>query len=146
MRRAVLAALSSALLLAACSKDVEQRGFVMNQDIVAELRPGVQTRDAVRRAMGSPSSVAPFDKDLWYYIGETQESVSFFEPTVTERHILILKFDDAGTLQSVRRLDGNDARAVQIVERETPTAGHELTILQQLLGNVGRFVKKDEGS
>ena len=32
-----------------------------------------------------------------------------------------------------------DARKIEIVERVTPTAGKEFTILRQLFGNIGRF-------
>ena len=45
------------------------------------------------------------------------------------------------------RLDKNSGRAFQVVDRKTPTRGKELTILEQLLGNVGRFggVEEDDG-
>jgi len=33
----------------------------------------------------------------------------------------------------------NDKKEVELVSRVTPTAGNELSIIQQLFGNVGRF-------
>jgi len=33
----------------------------------------------------------------------------------------------------------NDRREVELVSRVTPTAGNELSLIQQLFGNVGRF-------
>jgi hypothetical protein len=40
-------------------------------------------------------------------------------------------------------LDEEESQEVTLVSRQTPTAGHKLSILEQLLGNVGRFVKKE---
>jgi len=35
----------------------------------------------------------------------------------------------------------NDKKEVDLVARVTPTAGNELSIIQQLFGNVGRFAQ-----
>ncbi len=40
---------------------------------------------------------------------------------------------------SVRRYGLGDARSIEPVERSTSTGGKKLTILQQLVGNIGRF-------
>ncbi|MCY3982229.1 MAG: hypothetical protein OXF51_10845, partial [Alphaproteobacteria bacterium] len=52
---------------------------------------------------------------------------------------LILRFDDAGLLSEVGTMDAKSGKEVILVRRETPTAGHSLTILEQILGNIGRF-------
>ena len=74
--------------------------------------------------------------------------VAFLDPEILERKILVVRFDKQGVVQQVEHLDKQDGRDVQIVDRKTPTRGKELTILKQLLGNVGKFAgpEVDDGS
>ena len=53
--------------------------------------------------------------------------------------MLVIRFNKQGIVQKVEHLDKQDGRELQIVDRKTPTRGKELTILEQLLGNIGRF-------
>ena len=41
--------------------------------------------------------------------------------------------------QDVKILGLEDAQKIEMVDRVTPTAGKELTILKQIFGNIGRF-------
>jgi len=50
-----------------------------------------------------------------------------------------IHFDPSGVVEDVKVYGPDDARQVKLVDRTTPTAGKEITVLQQLLGNVGRF-------
>ena len=136
-RGALLAAAVAAL--AACTSTVEQHGHVLPERVISELRPGLVTRDGVVALLGTPSTVAPFDDKVWYYISEDLKTVAFLRPDVVDRTVLVLRFDDAGMLSDVSTLDADAGTEVAVVTRETPTAGHELTFLEQLLGNVGRF-------
>lgn len=131
------------LLAVGCSANVDSNGYVLRPEAVAQLEPGRQDTEAVRRLLGTPSSVAPFDPNVWYYIGQTTETVAFFDPTVTGRHILVLRFDDTGTLAEMNTLSGENGRQVALVSRETPTRGHSLGFMEQLLGNLGRFNKPE---
>ena len=39
----------------------------------------------------------------------------------------------------------DDANEVVLVERETPTSGSELSVIEQFIGNIGRFnLPRDE--
>ena len=49
-----------------------------------------------------------------------------------------ITFDDAGNVAGVRTLGLEDGQEVAMNRNETPTRGRELTIIEQLLGNVGR--------
>ena len=44
-----------------------------------------------------------------------------------------------GTVAEVTEYDVSDSRQVNYVARTTPTRGRELTLLEQVLGNVGRL-------
>ena len=64
----VLAAATTALIvLGACAPRVATVGNAPRKEQLDKVRPG-QTKEQVRQALGSPSSVAMFDKNIWYYI------------------------------------------------------------------------------
>jgi len=128
-----------AALMAACSPTVEQHGHVVPERVVSELKPGLVTKDGVVALLGTPSTVAPFDDNVWYYVGEDLKTVAFFRPEIVKRTVLALHFNEDGMLTEMSELDADAGTEVAVVTRETPTAGHEMTFLEQLLGNVGRF-------
>ena len=83
--------------------------------------------------------MATFKNETWYYIGGRVKTVSFFKPEFLDRKIVIVKFNSAGVVDSVESRDAPTDKEVKLVERETPTKGKELTIIKQLIGNIGRF-------
>jgi len=142
MRRTVpllLAGVVAAPLLAACETIVDQRGFAATPGAVEKLEVGAQSREDVVRLIGSPSAVATFNPNVWYYISQKQETWAFMKTETLEQKVIQLTFDDTGRLKAQKSYDLADAKDITMVARITPTAGKELTILEQVLGNVGRF-------
>ncbi len=137
--RPLLLAGAAALILAGCAERVDVRGNLPDVEQVVEIEPGMSTRDDVVRLLGTPSTLSSFKDRTWYYIGQRQEQTAFFRPDVTDRSVLIVTFDGRGVVQETRLNTIEDGRDVELVERETPTEGRELTVLQQIFGNLGRF-------
>lgn len=127
--------------VAACSPRVEARGNLPDPQRLAKIKPGVDSRERVADMLGSPSSIAVFDQETWYYISERVETVAFFEPEVTDRKVVILHFDNKGVVKDIETLGLEDGNNIQPVDRVTPTAGREFTVMEQLIGNLGRFNK-----
>ena len=130
---------AAGLAFAGCTPAVDHRGYVVPKQAVGKLAAGTATRSEVLQALGTPSTTAAFDDNTWYYFGETVQREAFLDPELIERHVLILRFDDGGLLSEVGTRDARSGREVTLVSRETPTAGHSLTVIEQILGNIGRF-------
>ncbi len=126
-------------LATACSPTVDLRGHLPSAEQLERLAPGLQSRNDVIEILGSPSMVATFGDETWFYVGEKTERIAFLEPTVLERTVIALRFDQNGRLTAVDRLGLKDGKVIEPVDRITPTAGKELTFLEQLIGNLGRF-------
>ena len=133
----------AAVAVVGCSPTVDQRGFVAPQEGRERLLPGAHTRDDVLAVLGSPSTVAAFDPNTWFYVGATTARTAFLDPGLLERRILVVGFDDTGTLERLEEIDPARAQAVTLVGRETPTAGRSLSFLEQIVGNIGRFNAPD---
>ena len=133
------------LLLASCSSEPLTRGYVPDQDRLAELQPGVHDRNSVEEILGSPSNIGTFQDSTWYYVTRHTEKLAFFEEEVKEQQVVAIQFDDAGLVSEIRQYSLDDAQVIEPVDRVTPTRGRELTIIEQLIGNIGRFQRGGAG-
>ena len=139
-----IAAGTLAGLLVACSPIVTQRGNLPDPDLLSQLEPGEQSRRDVANLLGSPTSFNSFGDETWYYISSQIETIAFYEPDVTEQQVVAITFGEDGILAKVRTYGLDDARDIELVQRVTPTGGRKLTFLEQLVGNVGRFVTRSD--
>jgi outer membrane protein assembly factor BamE (lipoprotein component of BamABCDE complex) len=138
-------ALSAAVALAGCAKTVEQRGNLPPPDEIAEIHPGKTTKDQVAKILGTPSSVGVFHDKSWYYISRRTSQFSFFDPDVLDQEVYIVDFNDDGIVQAVDHKTLKNGRDITPVARTTPAPGRELTFLEQILGNLGRFNSSGSG-
>jgi outer membrane protein assembly factor BamE (lipoprotein component of BamABCDE complex) len=58
--------------------------------------------------------------------------------------VIYIAFDAADRVESIGTLDLDDGKKIVFVDRTTPTAGQRITILQQLIGNLGRFAPQEQ--
>ncbi len=123
----------------ACSPVVDQRGYIPDPDKLATIRSGIDNKSSIASRLGSPSTIATFDSSVWYYISSEEEKFAFFNPRTTKREIVEVRFDPDNLVDGVTYYDLEDGKKINIVGRETPTRGKELTFMEQIFGNLGRF-------
>lgn len=130
------------LLMSGCSffeATPQVRGNRVDADVLKELTPGTSTRADATALLGSPTAKATFDDNQWIYIGSMTRPVIGQTQKVLSQDVVLLTFNEQGVLRDVKQLNKDDALPVTMVARATPSPGSEASILQQLLGNVGRF-------
>lgn len=139
LRLSAAAIVAAAAATAACSPVQTYNGFMpdRNNQEIPEPQVGVDTRDTVMQRFGSPSTTAVFDQTAWYYVSSVQERVAFYSPRITERRVMVVRFD-GDTVSSVEKFGLERGRIVAYNDEVTPTRGRELGVLEQLLGNVGQ--------
>ncbi len=125
-------------MISACSPTTATRGNMVEDYRLAEVVPGVSTKSNVLKSLGSPTTQAPFDENVWYYLSQKTEKRGLFDPEVVDEKIVVVAFDEEGVVQIAEEIDA-DRLDIPRVRRKTHTGGNEVTIMQQLLGNVGRF-------
>lgn len=129
--------------LSACSPQIRTHGNMVDPDALAKINPGSSTSGEVLSLLGSPSSEANFGQRTWYYIGQRTERQAFLKPEIIERKVIYVDFDQSGLVDTIGALDMEDGKKIAFITRETPTAGQKVTIIKQLLGNIGRFNPDD---
>lgn len=126
-------------LTVACSPTLNTRGNLVENDKLKGFEAGVTTQQEISQTLGSPSMIDPFDKNLWFYIGEQTETEAFFAPKVTARRVVKVQFDDTGILESVAEVDEKAGKDIALVSKTTQSGGHSVNAFQQFLGNLGKF-------
>ncbi|WP_299392367.1 outer membrane protein assembly factor BamE [Pelagibius sp.] len=130
---------AACLALTACSNAVQVRGNMPDMEEVSEIEPGVHSRQDIVDMLGSPSTVSTFQDRKWYYIGQKTTEFAFMKPEVVDRSVLVVTFDESGYVDQTAHYTLDDSNEIEPVARTTPTEGRDLTLLQQLFGNLGRF-------
>jgi len=134
----ILVTLFISFLLFACTPATQKRGnFLFNEDIQS-IQAGTSTEFDVLNILGTPTTKAVFDNKTWYYVGLRTEKESFFDEKVIEKRIHKIQFDENGTVLIFAEIN-EDGVDVPLSGRVTPTSGNEVTFLQQILGNLGKF-------
>ena len=128
-----------AIYLGSCSPIIQTQGNSPDPILLNQIEPGELSRHDIANMLGSPSSVATFGDETWYYISKQTETLAFYEPEVLDQQVVAIAFDDSGMVASVSTYGLEDAQDIEPSERVTPTGGRKLTVLEQLFGNLGRF-------
>lgn len=126
------------LALSACAPMKSVHGNLVGDEDVAQIKAGQSTRSDVLRLLGSPTTIAPFDDNTWFYIGQRAEKHGIFDPKVTDERVLTVKFDANGTVIAVTE-DRDNPQDIPIIKRHTPTYGTETSPVQEFFGNLGKF-------
>lgn len=126
-------------LSASCSPIVENRGYVFDEKLLDQIKVNETISNDVMGILGSPSTTSAIDASTWYYIYSKAETVAFYNPTVTDRRVLAVSFDDDDKVNNLKYYGLEEGKIISYVDRTTPTRGRELTVLQQLFGNLGRL-------
>mgnify|MGYP002403475704 FL=1 len=112
-------------------------GYVVDQESLA-LIPVGSSREQVLLTMGTPSTTATFDTEVFYYISQKRERpVAFMKPRLVEQTVLAIYFDKDGVVANKANYTLQDGKVFDTISRTTPTGGRDLTFLQQLLSGAG---------
>ncbi|QHC35906.1 outer membrane protein assembly factor BamE [Komagataeibacter xylinus] len=136
------AVIGAGIALSGCSifkPSTMQRGSLVEADDYNKLKIGETSRSDVMDALGSPTGHATFDDNTWLYVSMKQVLAPISFPQVQKQEVVVLTFDQDGVLRNLRTLHKDDARYVTMMPGKTPTPGTKINIMQQILGNVGRY-------
>ena len=145
MFRTRLASVALAVtLLGACNPVLRTHGYIpTDQAKPQEVQAEVDNKASVLSRLGNPSVEGTFNEDVgtdtWYYINSVRERQAYLKPKVQERTITAITFNEDGDVEKVAEYGIEDGRYVNYKDRETPTRGKELSVLEQIFGSIGRL-------
>jgi len=125
--------------LTACAPLRETRGYQAIDHKPQDVKVNVDTKSTVLEALGSPSAVSTFDPNIWYYISQNAATIGYHKSHITKRSVVSITFNkESEKVVAVKDYTLKDGNLIAYNTRETPTRGRELSVIEQLLGNVGR--------
>jgi len=124
--------------LSACqTSEVFHNGYVVDQAAL-DLVPVGSSREQVLLSLGTPSTTATFDGEVFYYISQKRtRPVAFMKQQLVDQQILAIYFDKDGVVSQRANYTLQDGKVFDTISRTTPTGGRDLTFLQQLLAGGG---------
>ena len=132
MRAAAVIALVCAAL-GACTGEQFQKGYILPPGALEQIPIGA-SQDQVLIVMGTPSTVATLNGEVFYYISQRSErKVAFMNQQVVDQRVIAIYFDKNRQVQRLANYGLQDGRIFDFTSRTTATSGQELSYLTKLL-------------
>src|SRR5579862_6459428 len=138
-RRPVAAAYAVllALVLAGCTGETFQRGYVLPEGALEQIPLGA-SQEQVLLVLGTPSTVATVSGEAFYYISQRADRpVSFMQTSITDQRVVAVYFDRNRKVQRLAEYGMKDGKVFDFVSNTTPTSGSENTFI----GYIFRTIK-----
>ena len=73
------------------------------------------------------------------YAQTNKSSRLFFDPKITDQDIYLFVFNHKGTITETKHLTLEDAKKIAYETKTTPVEGKNLSVLEQLAENFGKY-------
>jgi len=131
LRAAAVAALVCAAL-GACTGEQFQKGYIMPPGALEQIPIGA-SQDQVLIVMGTPSTVATLNGEVFYYISQRAERpVAFMNTKVVDQRVIAVYFDKNRQVRRLANYGMQDGKIFDFISRTTPTSGQEMSYLAPL--------------
>jgi outer membrane protein assembly factor BamE (lipoprotein component of BamABCDE complex) len=119
-------------LLGACTGEQFQKGYILPPGALEQIPIGA-SQDQVLIVMGTPSTVATLDGEVFYYISQRSErKVAFMNQQVVDQRVIAIYFDKNRQVRRLANYGLQDGRIFDFISRTTATSGQELSYLTPL--------------
>jgi len=133
------AGIAGFLAMGACAPQRSTTGYQAIEHQPKDIKVDVDTKSTVLDQLGSPSAQSTFDSNVWFYISQNAEVISYHKARVTKRSVVAITFNkQSEKVTKIDTLSLKDGKLVAYNGHETPTRGRELSVFEQLIGTVGR--------
>ncbi len=130
--RAAAAAMLVCGLLAACTGEQFQKGYILPPGALEQIPIGA-SQDQVLIVLGTPSTVATLNGEVFYYISQrTSRPVMFMNQKVIDQRVIAVYFDKNRQVVRLANYGLKDGKIFDFISRTTATSGQEMSYLTPL--------------
>ncbi|TKT81429.1 outer membrane protein assembly factor BamE [Aquamicrobium sp. LC103] len=137
-------AVSATVALSGCNtsealspSETLNQGYLVDEETLQQVPVG-SSREQVLLALGTPSTTATFDNEVFYYISQKRvRNVAFMNPRIVDQRILAVYFGDDGRVANIAHYGLQDGKVFDFISRTTPTGGQDRSFIGQLLSGAG---------
>jgi len=118
-------------------RETLNQGYVFDQQAL-DFVPVGSSREQVLLALGTPTTTATFDNEVFYYISQKRvRSVAFMQPRVVDQRVLAIYFGPDQRVANIAAYGMQDGKVFDFIAKTTPTGGKDQTFIGQLLSGLG---------
>ncbi|MGH6684059.1 MAG: outer membrane protein assembly factor BamE [Pseudolabrys sp.] len=136
--RLLALSLACGFALAGCGSFGEtlQRGYVLQEGALEQIPVGA-TQEQVLIVMGTPSTVATVNGEVFYYISQkTEREAAFMPHEVVDQRVVAVYFDKDRRVRRLANYGLKDGKIFDFVSQTTPTGGQELSYVRNMFKNL----------
>ncbi len=119
-------------MLSACGRFTEtfQRGYVLQEGALEQLPIGA-SQEQVLIVLGTPSTVATVNGEVFYYISQkAHRAVAFLHQEVVDQRVVAVYFDQDRKVRKLASYGLKDGKLFDFVSQTTPTGGQDLNYVR----------------
>lgn len=143
IRSLMILAFLAVLGVAACAPIYRNHGYVPPDLELAQVVPGQTTREDLPALVGRPSAQGLLTGSGWYYVGSRWRRQGPSAAVEVDREVVAISFAADGVVSNVERFGLEQGRVVTLSRRVTEGSVTEISLIGQLLGNLGNFQADD---
>jgi outer membrane protein assembly factor BamE (lipoprotein component of BamABCDE complex) len=118
--------------LAACEGEVINRGWVVDDRALEQIKPGASA-EQVLLVMGTPSTVSTVGSKTYYYVSQRlSRRLQFLPERLDDQRVVAVFLDQKNKVSRVANFGLQDGVIFDFVSRTTPSGGEELSVLRQI--------------
>ncbi len=130
--RAMAAAVLVCGVLAGCTGEQFQKGYILPPGALEQIPIGA-SQDQVLIVLGTPSTVATLNGEVFYYISQrTSRPVMFMNQKVIDQRVIAVYFDKGRQVVRLANYGLKDGKIFDFISRTTATSGQEMSYLTPL--------------
>jgi outer membrane protein assembly factor BamE (lipoprotein component of BamABCDE complex) len=137
---ALAGVLSVGPLLGACSgtgiTKNYSRGYILPDGALEQVPIGA-SQEQVLIILGTPSTVATVNGEVFYYISQKTEQTSFLPQKVVDQQVVAVYFDKDRRVRRLAHYGKKDGKIFDFISRTTASGGDELSYLTYVFKILG---------
>jgi outer membrane protein assembly factor BamE (lipoprotein component of BamABCDE complex) len=117
-----------------------QKGYILPPGALEQIPIGA-SQDQVLIVMGTPSTVATLNGEVFYYISQRSERpIAFMTDHIVDQRVIAVYFDKKRQVRRLANYGLKDGMIFDFISRTTPTSGQEINYVAPLFKalNIGQ--------
>lgn len=133
-----IVALGLIALLAACAPAMRFHGYAPNDDQLAQIEVGRDTRETVAQKVGRPGVGGVIEGSGWFYVQSDWQDRQWRAPEEVDRQVVAISFDARDRVTNIERFGLEDGEVITLT-RSVTSVGPTPSVMSQVFSVLGRF-------
>ena len=142
--KTLIMTITLAIILSACTSItepvIEAHGYSPNKYNIDKIKVNLTTNQEIIEEYGEPFIKGIYD-DYWYYISYQTEQYGFGKRKYKKINIVEIKFNQ-NVVSFVKLYNKSNLNKIKFSDEITNNSGKKLEVIEQIIGNIGRFNPK----